>query len=62
VGVCGKLLGLGYVVVFVGEEVADCGVYGEVEDKGWEDALECRDDWEEALKSEDGVEDGWADM
>lgn len=50
----------GQVVVLETEKVEDCGVYGEVEYAGGEDALECGDDREESLKTEDGVDDGWA--
>lgn len=58
--VCSNLLGRSYVVVLECEEVADCDVYNEVQYEGREDALNSRDDWEEPLTPEDGVNDGWA--
>lgn len=55
-----QLLRLSQVVVLEPEKVQDCGVYGEVEYGGGEDALESGDDWEESLKPEDSMDDGWA--
>jgi hypothetical protein len=51
---------VGYIVVLECENVEDCGVYGEVEHEGGEEALEASDDREETLKPENGVENGRA--